>query len=112
MITSNDEVTEERFQSLLSRYQIWLDTSMKRINFTFDCVHLLYCECHKINFKPIRSYIDSPDRINYRKAAINSINKKDYKCFWYAATIALDYEKIGKHPERIAKIEPFLYKYN
>ena len=33
-----DEVTEERFQSLLSGYQIGLETSMKGINFVFGCV--------------------------------------------------------------------------
>ena len=37
-----DEVMGERFQSLLSRYQIGLETSMKGWNFLVDCVHLLY----------------------------------------------------------------------
>ena len=46
-----DIVSEELFQSLLSRYQIGLDTSMRGSDFIFDCVHLLYYECHKINFK-------------------------------------------------------------
>ena len=47
-----DEVIEELLlQSLLSRYQIGLETSMRGSGFTFDCVHLLYYKCHKINFK-------------------------------------------------------------
>ena len=46
------EVTEEHFESLLNRYQIALKTLMKGIDFIFDCVHLLYYKCHKIN--PIR----------------------------------------------------------
>ena len=46
-----DEFIEERIQSLLSRYQIWLETSMNGSDFIFDCVHLLYYRCHKINFK-------------------------------------------------------------
>ena len=33
-----DKVIEERFQSLLSRYQIWLGTSMKGIDAIFDLV--------------------------------------------------------------------------
>ena len=37
------EITEEIFQSLLSRYQI--------SDLIYDCVHLLYYKCHKINFK-------------------------------------------------------------
>ena len=36
------EVIEELFQSLLSRYQIGLETSMKGSDFIFDCVNLSY----------------------------------------------------------------------
>ena len=39
---------EELLQSLLSRYQIGLDT-MKGTNLIFDCVYLLYYKCYKIN---------------------------------------------------------------
>ena len=46
-----DEVTEELFQSLLSRYQIGLEASVKGSEFAFDCIHLLYCKCHKIDPK-------------------------------------------------------------
>ena len=37
-----DEVIEEHFQSLLCRYQIELETSMKGSSFIFDCVDLFY----------------------------------------------------------------------
>ena len=50
-----DKVIEERFQSL----QIGLETSRKGSDFVIDCVHLLYCNCHEINFKRAESYIDS-----------------------------------------------------
>ena len=76
-----DEVIEELFQSLLSRYQIGLETSMKGSDFIFDCVHLLIHKCHKINYKCGRSYIDIPDRIKNERPTINPINKKDNKCF-------------------------------
>ena len=42
-----DEVTEELFESFFNRYQTGLETSMRISNFIFDCVHLLYCKCHK-----------------------------------------------------------------
>ena len=45
-----------------------------------------------------------------KKGTINSINKKDNKCFQYAVTVALNYEEIGKHPERITQIKPFINK--
>ena len=41
-----DEVTEELFQLILSRYQIGLETSMKGSDFIFDCVQLLCNKCH------------------------------------------------------------------
>ena len=33
------------------------------------------------------------------------------KCFQYAVMVALNYEEIGKHSERITKIDPFINKY-
>ena len=40
---------KELFQSLLSRYQTWLEKSMKGSEYVFDCFQLLYYNCHKIN---------------------------------------------------------------
>ena len=45
-----------------------------------------------------------------QKATINSVND-DNKCFQYAATVALNHEKIGKLPERISKIKSLINKY-
>ena len=72
----------------------------------------MYYKCHKINPNRGGSYIDSPDWIKNKKATINLINKKASKCFQYAVTVALNHEEIGKNPERITKIEPFINKYN
>ena len=36
----------------------------------------------------------------------------DEKCFQYAATVALNYEEIESHPERVSSIKPFMNKYN
>ena len=57
--------------SLLSRYQAGLETSMKGSDFIFNSVQLLYYKCHKINFKRGGLYIDSPDWIKKKKATIN-----------------------------------------
>ena len=46
-----DEVIEKLFESLLNRYQTALETSIRGSHFIFDCVHLLYYKCSKINFK-------------------------------------------------------------
>ena len=62
MINDNTDVfIEELFQSDFSRYQITLETSIKRSDFTFDHVHLLNYKSYKINFKHGRAYIDSPN---------------------------------------------------
>ena len=46
IINKADEIIE-LFQSLLSRYQIGLETSMKGSDFVFDCVNSLYYKCQK-----------------------------------------------------------------
>ena len=38
-----DEVIEELLQSLHSRYQIELETSIKVSDFVFNCIYLLCC---------------------------------------------------------------------
>ena len=81
---------------------------MKGSEFVFDYVHLMYYKCHRINRGG--SYVDSPDWIKNKKATINPINEKDKKCFQYAVTATFNYEKIGKHAERITKIKSFINK--
>ena len=76
-----DEVLENIFDSLNKKYQIILEKSMRGSDFIFDCVHVLYYKCHKINRNCGGSYIDFPDWIKNKKAAITLINKKDNKCF-------------------------------
>ena len=104
-----NEVINELFASLLSRYQENLEKSMRGSNFIFDSVQRLYCKCHKVNFKRGDSHIDSPDWI--KKATLNLKNTGN-KCFQYTATVALNYEEIESHPERISNIKLFISKYN
>ena len=105
-----DEVIDKHFKSLKNRYQNNLE-SMKGREFVFDYFHLLYYRCHKTNLNCGGSYIGSLGWIKSKKATINAVNKKDNKCLQYAVTVALNYEQIGKHPERIIKIKSFINKY-
>ena len=107
-----NQVVEKLFRSLLNRYQNNLETSMKCSDFTFDCVHLLYYKCNKINPNHDESYIDSPDRIKYKKATINPTDKRYNKWFQYTITVALSHKEIGKNLEIIRKIKLFISKYN
>ena len=100
------------FQSLLSRYQIGLETSTKRSDFIFDCVHSLYDKSPEIYFKLCGSYIDSPDWRKTKKAKINLINKKDNSYFQYGVTIMVNLKEIKQDQQRMTKYEPFIDKYN
>ena len=104
-----DEITKELFDALKNKHRNNLE-SIKGSAFVFNYVHLLYYKCHKINPNRGRSHTDSLNWVK-KKATVNTINKKDNKCFQYAVTVALNHEQIGKHAERIAKIKPFVNKY-
>ena len=91
-----NEVTDELFESLCSRYQVNIETSIRGNDFIFGSVQFLYYKCHKVNFKRGGSHIDFPDWIKKKKATINPKNTDD-KCFQYTATVALNYEEIKSH---------------
>ena len=46
-----------------------------------------------------------------KKSTINPKNN-DYKCFQYAVTVALNYDKINNNPQKVSKIKPFIDQYN
>ena len=73
-------VVDELSESLHSRYQGNLQTTMRGSDFIFDPIQLMCCKCHTLNFKRGSSYIDSPAWIIEEKATINPKNMDD-KCF-------------------------------
>ena len=83
-----NEVVDKLFESLRTRYQGNLETSMRGNDFILCSVQLVYYKCHKVNFKRGGSYIDSLDWIK-KKATINPKNTDD-KGFQYAITVALN----------------------
>ena len=84
---------------------------MRGIEFVFDTVDALYYNLNKISLSRGGLYIDSPKWLKNKKATIYPNNNYD-KCFQYALTVALNYEQIKSHPERISKIKPFIDQYN
>ena len=58
-------------------------------------------------FKRDGSYINSPEWIKNKKAAIHPINKKNNKSFQYAVTVTSNPEEIIKGPKRITNIKPY-----
>ena len=109
--SDTDEIIKELFKSLLQRNQENLQEKMKDLDFAFDGVNYLYYDLNEISISKGGSYIDSPKWLKNKKSTTNPENK-DYKCFQYAITLALNLDKINNHPERISKIKPFIEEYN
>ena len=111
VVSETDEIIEDLFESFLQKYQEGLEESMRGSKFVYDSVDVLYYNLNKVSLSRGGSYIDSPKWLENKKATINPKNIDD-KCFQYALTVALNYEQIKDHPERISKIKPFIDKYN
>ena len=100
--SDTDEIIKGLFESFLQQYEENLQEEMKGSD---------YYDLNKISLNRGGSYIDSPKWIKNKNLTINPKNN-DYKCFQYAATLALNLDNINSHPERISKIKPFTKKYN
>ena len=107
----NDNFIEELFKSFLRKYEENVQNKMRGSDFEFDGVNVLYYGFNKISLNRGGSYIDSPKWLKNKKSTINPKNN-DYKCFQYAVTLALNFDNIHNHPERISKIKPFIDQYN
>ena len=106
-----DEIINGLFESFLQKYEENLQNKMKGSDFEFDVVNFLYYDFNKISLNRGGSYIDFPKWLKDKKSAINPKNN-DHKCFQYSVTLALNFDNINKHPQRISKIKPFIDQYN
>ena len=88
-----------------------LATKMRGSNFTFDRVDLLEYHFHKISLNRGGSYIKFFDWIKNKEARTNPKNNHN-ECFKYAIIAALLHQEIGKYPQRISKLKPFIGNYN
>ena len=68
---------------------------MDGIPFTFDGVNALYYNLNKIRLSRGKSYIDSPEWLENKKATMNSKNN-NYKCLNY-------WIKFSKHQKQSRK---------
>ena len=105
MGSETDEIIEELFKSFLQKYQEGLEESMRGSEFIFDSVDSLYYSLNKVSLSTSGSYIDSPKWLKNKRTTRNPKNNDD-KCFQYALTVALNYEKNKDHPKGVSKIKP------
>ena len=106
-----NDVIKELFKSFLQRYQEGLQEKGKGSEFEFDGVNLLYYDFNKTSLNRGGSHIEAANGQKNKKSTINPKNN-DYKCFQYAVTVALNYDKINNNPQRVSKIKPFIKQYN
>ena len=109
--SETEEVIEKLIISLLQKYQDNLQNKMKGSDFIFNGVNYLFYDLNRISISKGGSYIESPKWLKDKKCTINQKNN-DNKCFQYSTTLALDFNNIDKHPQRISKTKPFIDNYN
>ena len=109
--SETEEVAEKLIMQLIQKYQDNLQDKMKGSDFIFNGVNYLYHDLNRITISKGGSYIQSPKWLKDKKCTINQKNT-DNKCFQYATTLALNFNNIDKHHQRISKIKPFINNYN
>ena len=105
MGSDTDEIIKDLYDSLIQKYEKLIKHSTKHFE-------LMSYDINKIIINRVGSYIESPEWLKSKKCFINPQNKTDNKCFQYATTVALIYEKINNHPRKISKIRPSISNYN
>ena len=109
--SETEEIVEKLFKSLLQRYQDNLNEKMRGSHFIFNGINYLFYDLNRVSISKGGSYIESPKWLKDKKCTVNQTNN-DNKCFQYATTLALNFNKIDKHPQRISRIKPFIDNYN
>ena len=109
--SDTSDVIKELFKSFLQIYQESSQEKMRGSDFEFDGVNLLYYDFNKISLNRCGSYIEPANWVKDKKSTINPKND-DYKCFQNVVTVALNYDKINKHPQRVFKIKLFIDQYS
>ena len=92
-------------------YQDNLNEKMRGSDFIFNGVNYLFYDFNRVSISKGGSYIESPKWLKDKKCTVNQKNN-DNKCFQYATTLALNSNKINKHPQKISRINPFIENYN
>ena len=100
--SETEEIIESLYRSLLQNYNDNLQEKMKGSDFVFNGINYFYYDFNRVSISKGGSYIESPKWLNDKKSTVNQ-KHNDYKCFQYATTLALNFDKVTSHPERITK---------
>ena len=109
--SETEEIIESLYRSLLQNYNDNLQEKMKDSDFVFNRINYFYYDFNRVSICKGGSYIDSRKWLKDKKSTVNQKNN-DFKCFQYATTLALNFDKVTNHPERVKKVKSFIDKYN
>ena len=98
------ELTDSFYENYEERLLILRNGS----GYVYDNVEVLGIHFHRVEVKRGSSYIESPEWLKNKNATIHPQKTKDNRCFFYAITIALNHQNIGKNPQRISQLVPFI----
>ena len=94
-----EEIIESLYRSLLQNYYDNLQKRMRSSDFVFNGNNYFYYDFNRVSISKGGSYIESPKCLKNKKSTANQKNN-DYKCFQYATTLALNFNKIDKKPPK------------
>ena len=106
-----NEIIKSLFELFLQRFEENLQEKMRGSDSEFDGINCFNYNFNKTSIYRSGSYIDSPKWLKDKKSTINPKNN-NHKCFQYAAALAVNFDNINNHPEKISKIRPFIDQYN
>ena len=106
--SETEEVIESPYRSLLQNYYDNLQEKMRVSDFVFNGINYFYYDFNRVSISKGGSYIESPKWLKDKKSTVNQKNN-DYKCCQYATTLALNFDKVTSHPERITKKNQTFY---
>ena len=110
--SETEEIIESLYRSLLQNYYDNLQEKMRGSDFVFNGINYFCYDFNRVSISKGGSYTESPKWLKNKKSTVNQKNN-DYKCFQYATILALNFDKVTSHPERITKkIKSFINKYN
>ena len=109
--SETEEIIESLYRSLLQNYNDNLQEKKKGSDFVFNGINYFYYDFNRVSTCKGRSYIDSPKWLKDKKSTVNQ-KHNDFKCFQYATTLALNFDNVTNHSERVVKVKSFIDKYN
>ena len=104
------DIINEAYNTLKQSFEK-ISNALNDSDYLFHGIVSLIVDIHEVELIRGGSYIKLPEWIENKHAVLNPKNDDD-ECFKWAVIQALHHEEIGKDPQRINKLKPFVLRYN